>query len=422
MLPTNLKFTAYSRTNNSSSKDLLLHTSDHPTIDYTAVENSTIHSNDKFNKHYVAVFDPATGKLDVTEAKKMIVRPQVRQFQKEQASEDEDSAPVAKPPSRAALTEAFGTKKSKRAIQSIAENRLLARGGDGDDPLSKALLSTLAGEDDDQPDGSALSRSKKPLPPANLSAKNIEDAYPLSTLIIPRPYQDTLTKTSISYWKSRISESKTIKTNVRFVAHRMDYILKSHLAVPNNSFRLQQVQVLRYIELLVQFHKHIMTLSPQRPIPDPSGWPPKTVATFANVSEQEDLLSRLIAHFFPDRKRSHHALTLLRSTILALTLHIPPPSLDSGIGMLVCEPTDIYLDLAIDQKEAVMLFRELGCKVEYATDAELKRWSLSKMRQKIRGADGKEFMPPRPKFAKLRLPLQFPKLSQGKNISPGKRR
>lgn len=386
------------------------------------MESSTVNSNEKYNKHYVAVFDPTTGKLDVTEAKKMIVRPQVRQFQKEQESEDDDTAPAARPPSRAALTEAFGTKKSKRAIQSIAENRLLARGGDGDDPLSKALLSTLAGEDDDQLDVSALSRSSKPLPPANISAQNVEDAYSLSTLIIPHPYKDTLAKTSVSYWESRASKDDTIKTNVRFVAHRVGYLLKAHLALDDNPSRLQQVQVLRYIELLVQLHKHVMTLPAQRPIPELSGWPTKILTTFANVSEQKELLQQLISHFFPDRKRSHHALTLLRSTILALTLHIPPPSLDSGDKMLMSEPTDIYLDLALDQKDAFMLFRELGCKVDFATDAELKKWGLSKLRQKIRGANGKEFTPPRPKFATLRLPLQFPKLSQGKNISPGKRR
>ena len=407
-------FAPYSKAGSSGSKDLLLHSSDHPTIDYTAVESSIVNSNEKHLRHYVAVFDPATEKLDVAEAKKMIVRPQVRQFQKEQESEDKDSAPVAKSPSRAALTEAFGTKKSKKAIQSIAENRLLARGGDGDDPLSKAILSTFAGEDHDQVDATALNRTNKPLPPTNISAQNIEDAYPLTSLIIPQPYKDTLSQTSITYWENRVSTGKAIKTNIRFVAHRVEYLLKAHLASKDNPSRLQQVQLLRYIELLVQLHKYIMTLPAQRRIPTLSGWPSKILAAFANVSEREDLLPRLLAHYFPESTRSHYALTLLRSTILALALHIPPPSLDAGQGMLICEPTDIYLDLALDPKDAFMLCRELGCKVEFATDAELKRWGLSKLARIIRGANGEEFTPPRQKFAKLRLPLQFPKLSQGK--------
>ena len=387
------------------------------------MESVTVNSTEKHSKHYIAVFDPTTGKLDVTEAKKMIVRPQVRQFQTEQDSDDEEeSAPTVKTPSRAALTEAFGTKKSKRAIQSIAENRLLARGGDGDDPLSQAILSTLAGEEDEELDSSALSRSNKPLPPANTSAENIEDAYPLSTLVVPRPYKETLSKISLSYWKERISAGKPVKSPFRFVTNRINWILKAHVSSPVHPTNLRHLQVLRYIELLLHFYKYISTLPAQRPILDPSKWPEKTLATLTSLSEQEDLLPRLISHFFPEKKRTQHALTLFRSSVLALTLHVPPPSFDAGNKILITEPTDISLDLALDQKDTSMLFRELGCKMEPATESELSRWGLSKMTQKLVGADGKEFTPPKPKFAKLRLPLQFPKLSQGKNISPGKRR
>ena len=352
----------------------------------------------------------------------MVVRPHVRKFQTEQEDDNEKhSAPIPKPSSRAALTEAFGTKKSKRAVQSIAENRLLGRGGDGEDELSQAILNTPVGEDDDGAGIPDINRINKPLPRANLIAENIEDAYPLSTLVTPSPHQDTLSNLSIAYWKDRIANSKPVLTSSRFVANRVSYIVQAHLASSDNSSRIQHVQVLRYVEVLLHLHKYVRTLPRSGYFAPPEKWPAKEQTFFANASEQGDHLSKLLSRFFPDRKPSDHAVTLLRSTILALGLHVPPPSLEAGHKMLVCEPTDLSLDLALEQKDIAMLFRELGCKIEPGTDAELARWGLGKMGKTV-GADGKEFTPPKPKFAKLRLPLQFPKLSQGKNISAGKRR
>lgn len=52
---------------------LMLHSSDHPRVDYTAKEDGQ-DGLESHLKHYIGVFDPETGKLDVIEAKKMTVR------------------------------------------------------------------------------------------------------------------------------------------------------------------------------------------------------------------------------------------------------------------------------------------------------------------------------------------------------------
>lgn len=54
-----------------------MQSSTHPQIDYTGREEG---SGDTASllKHYVGVYDPATGKLQVMEARKMVVRATVR--------------------------------------------------------------------------------------------------------------------------------------------------------------------------------------------------------------------------------------------------------------------------------------------------------------------------------------------------------
>lgn len=63
-----------------ATTEVLLHSSAHPKMDYTVREE------DSLQKHYVGVYDPATGKLEVTEARKMEVRAAVREHQ---ATEDQ---------------------------------------------------------------------------------------------------------------------------------------------------------------------------------------------------------------------------------------------------------------------------------------------------------------------------------------------
>lgn len=69
--------------------DLLLHSTSHRTLDYTARENKP-KDGQPLLKHYIGVFDPATGDLQLVEAKKMVVRGAVRA---QQATEDEMRAP-----------------------------------------------------------------------------------------------------------------------------------------------------------------------------------------------------------------------------------------------------------------------------------------------------------------------------------------
>ncbi|KEF60575.1 uncharacterized protein A1O9_02136 [Exophiala aquamarina CBS 119918] len=422
-LPSKAKFHSFSKKNKS---DLLLHSTSHPTIDFTAVETSTSNATEKHIRHYLAIFDPATNELKVTDAKKMTVRSTVRQV--EHAEEDEEegtsSFPPATPFSRAALTEAFGTKKSKKAVASVAENRLLAGSGEhADDPISNAILSTIKDEDDVansvESGNTNLSRSSKPLPQADLSATEIRDVYPLSALVFPAPPYTTLSQMPIAYWRDHIKSKKDVRSRSRFVANRVQYLTQSYLSNPADEHLLLNLQLLRYILLLIELHTYISRLPQRRPIPPPDKWPAKTTS---DSSLSTAFLSNLIARFLPTSQPTTQAKTLLTTTILALTLHIPPPRFQHGSKILITEPTDIALDLALQSTEVSKLFRELGCKLESVSDGDLRAWGLEKVvgkaGRKITDEDGKEITLPRPKFAKLRFPVEFPKVSAGR---PGRR-
>jgi DNA-directed RNA polymerase I subunit RPA49 len=63
----------------AANQELLLHSSSHQKLDYTAREDKT--KGSEVLKHYIGIFDPSTGQLDVVEAKKMVVRGVVRSQQ-----------------------------------------------------------------------------------------------------------------------------------------------------------------------------------------------------------------------------------------------------------------------------------------------------------------------------------------------------
>jgi DNA-directed RNA polymerase I subunit RPA49 len=75
-----------------STTELLLHSSAHQKLDYTAREDAA-DGPDTFLKHYVGVYDPETGKLEVMEARKMVVRGTVRAHKA--AVEEVDPAAVS---------------------------------------------------------------------------------------------------------------------------------------------------------------------------------------------------------------------------------------------------------------------------------------------------------------------------------------
>lgn len=72
-----------------ATTELLLQSSSHPKLDYLAREED-VGGADALLKHYLGVYDPKTGKLEVVEARKMVVRGSVRNHQ----ARAEDTMPM----------------------------------------------------------------------------------------------------------------------------------------------------------------------------------------------------------------------------------------------------------------------------------------------------------------------------------------
>ncbi|ETN40732.1 uncharacterized protein HMPREF1541_05012 [Cyphellophora europaea CBS 101466] len=411
-LPSNIKFETYAT---RSDPRVLLHSSDHDTIDFTAVETRTTSSTESHMKHYVAVYDPTTSHLTVMEARKVAARAQVRQFEKQTDDDHEENAAAPTPgyASRAALTEAFGTKKSKKAVQSIAENRLFALGGSDADPLSHAIHSTVAIDDDGDIDTQEPVRSNKPLPTANLNTEDIREVYPVSSLVFPSGLV-TLESMPIAYWRDRASNNKAIKGLSNFVVNRIVPLLHVQKTTAPSETQAharitQQIQLLRYLELLLQMHVYLARQSPRKRFPPAHQWPEGTVQREFDMS----ILKGVLDHFFPERTANANALTLLRSTILAISLHIPPAGRTPDTNTLVAEPTDIARDLALDREVVTKLYREVGCRIAPLSDTDMKVFNLDKLKGRTDG-DGEPLNFKKVKFAKLKFPVEFPKVSQGR--------
>ena len=84
---------SHSGKSNKSGSELLLHSTAHRTLDYTAREDVP-QTSSQLLRHYIGVYDPQTGKLEVVEAKKMVVRGVVRAKQADASSMGDNSAPM----------------------------------------------------------------------------------------------------------------------------------------------------------------------------------------------------------------------------------------------------------------------------------------------------------------------------------------
>jgi DNA-directed RNA polymerase I subunit RPA49 len=374
-------------------------------IDYTATEDAS--GTEKHLKHYIAVYDPTSGQLQVTDAKAMSVRSSARQ---QEPIHDEGNSPNVTPTtnysSRAALTHAFGTKKSKKAVQSVAENKLLSQGADNpNSPISHALLSSMTareGMDKLMDSATSLIQANKPLPVPDLTTNDIKAFYPLSSLVFPAPASETLSKMPVEEWKACVERKEPISVHSRFVAINSTHVIKAAIANPGNKDVLNTVRILRYLLVLIELARQLPTLHSDKRLP-----PPEKRARWFSGSIPPTLLQKIIEKFCPNGMGpSKYNMTLLRTTILALTLHIPPPSGNSGTGILATQPYDIQQDLNLNPEDVRKLYRELGCRWESASDAELERWGLKTLK------NGNKLLQT-PKFAKLRFPVEFPKPSRG---------
>ncbi|KAL4980231.1 A49-like RNA polymerase I associated factor-domain-containing protein [Aspergillus desertorum] len=406
-----------------ASTELLLQSSEHPKLDFVGREAND--DADSQLKHYVAVVDPASKTWEFVEVRRVTLRGAVKRAaeadEEQEESEDEEMRTMRE--QRTDLTYTFGTKKSRKATQSMAENAQLSNAPSGAATAAEsALLESMPAESalDIATKSAAVQaevQAAKPLPQANLDAKHPSEVYPLETLI-PNG-KVTLRQLPIKDWQDTISAGLTVATTSRYVSSRIDDIVES-----GNTTHLQ---ILRFVLALLELaralrsgkgrgNKRLPGRDDLRRILSGGSKSTSNNNTDNLSSSQatipDPVIDGIRRKFAPGGSTvSKNDLTLLETTICALTLHLPPQPVKDGVptpnggnapNEMATDPSDLRDDLQLDNAKITQYFRELGCRVDKPRETEFAKFG-------IRG--GKAEAATR-RVARLRIPVEFPKVSR----------
>lgn len=328
---------------------------------------------------------------------------------------------------RTALTNTFGTKQSRKAVQSMQENAQLSNAPAGTvTEAGAALISSLpagvASGMAKATDVQAEVQAAKPLPQPDLTAAHPADVYPLETLV-PGGVATLRQLNGVDEWKQQVDAGLEVTTGSRFVANRV-------VAVANAD-NATQLQLLRLIQMLLEFDHSLKRMGGGKGAGPGSKRLParndlRRILSSTTGTTSKDEESESSENDLPDavidavRRRfapsggwlSKHDLTLLHTTICALSLHIPPqPAKDGGSSSLggnapnelATDPSDLRDDLRLDANTVQQYFRELGCRIDKPRETEFKKWNIK---------GGKAEAQAR-RVARLRIPVEFPKVSRG---------
>jgi DNA-directed RNA polymerase I subunit RPA49 len=371
-----------------ATTELLLHSNAHSKLEYTAREEQETGGPNALLKHYVGVYDPETGKLEVMEARRMVVRGVVRAHQ---ATADEDTPTVSTDTIRLVETvlmrplqnvreqrndlgRAFGTKKAKKALASITENAI-SRGNDPGktDASTQAMIAAMSKAAEGmatREELNAQADASKPRPKANLSATDIKDVYTVDSLI----GMEIFKAVPVLEWQQAIKAKKEIVVSSQYVAHRINKCASS----------TEKLRILRYLLLLIEIHKgSIAKFGRGKMLPKRDDM--KKIAG----GMPEPVVESARRQFSSDGYVSKYQSDLLTTHICALACLVDNYTVDMY---------DLQLDLRMELKPMSQFFHEIGAKTTALPEGYRKELGLDKA-----GAAQR-------KLARLKLPLDFPKI------------
>ncbi|KAJ5417330.1 uncharacterized protein N7487_000880 [Penicillium crustosum] len=403
------------------SSEMLLQSSDHAKMDFVGREG-TGDDTDSQVKHYVAVIDPERKTWKVVEVRRATLRGAVRSRKSEEDSDEEMPLPTPSEPNNPARPcnpwprtpnsptppPAPSHKPAQPLISSLPANT--ASG------LAKALAMQ------------AEVQAAKPLPTPNLAVSHPSDVYTIETLV-PGSHSTLSQLNGVDEWKTQVEAGLGVTTVSRYVSNRVAAVV--------NSDNTTHLQVLRFIQLLIEFGRSLKNaganakgggpgskrLPPRedlrRILSNTTGssvTKPKPGAAAESASTDllpESVIDAVRRRFAPSGGYvSKNDFTLLHTTICALSLHIPPqPARDGGSSSLggnapnelATDPSDLRDDLRLDPNTIHQYFRELGCRIDKPRETEFAKWNIKGGRAEAHAR----------RVARLRVPVEFPKVSRG---------
>ena len=241
-----------------STPELLLHSSAHPKLDYIAREEYS-NGSESHLKHYIGVYDPEAGKLQLVQARKLVIRSALRSSGDEDKDSDSDSDKdiVNKLSARSNLGLAFGTKKSQKAIRALTTNAIKASptkstsqtSGTGRalDPLASAVVSSMAQSTSSMPTREQMQADideNKPIPKPNMTAEQPEGIYPVEQLV---GGTNNLRSMNVQELMDKVKAGEDVRTKSLFVSNRLRAVVLSD--------DVKRVKTLRYLLLLLEWYK-----------------------------------------------------------------------------------------------------------------------------------------------------------------------
>ncbi|GAB0133564.1 hypothetical protein EsDP_00001971 [Epichloe bromicola] len=360
------------KSKNGFTKELLLHSRTHQTLDYTAREEEPSGSARLLN-HFVGVYDPKNGKLDVVEAKRMVVRGLVRAKQVAEMSTSESEIDKSTMERRIDLGQTFGTKKAKKAIREKALNAIAPQRKAGDapaeiNPAGKAVLQSVGQITTQMSTKEQLQAEvdeAKPVPKANLDAQDIQDVYDPNSII----GADILNLVPIREWQERAQHKEGIQTVSRFVAARVN-------AIATNNDAITRLRVLRYFNFVLTFYLST-TPGKQR---STRKVPPRDKLRELLSPAPEAVVENIRRKFSDAGVLRKFHIDLLKAHCCAFACIVDNFEVDTQ---------NLRDDLRLDQRGINNYFHEIGCRV----------------RPVSKKAEGGQTI----QVARLTLPLHFPK-------------
>ncbi|KAF4548181.1 A49-like RNA polymerase I associated factor-like protein [Elsinoe fawcettii] len=348
-----------------TSKSLLLQSSEHPLLDYTA------HSDNRGTlSHYIGIYDPAEQVVQLVPAYATTLRSTLRSEAAEIQAQN-DNAARNRLKQREELGLEFGTKKAKKAITSKTINAIT---GDSARGVEQAILGDVGDAAAAIPVKSERDEEilkAKPIPKPNLEATTPDKVYPITHLIHP----GDLRALTVKDWQEKVKTGADVQLSSRFVAHRLRRVVAKD--------NVQMLKALKYLLLLIEFVGVLKVVKSGRKVPPNdqlkerlSDWP-------------ETLVDNVRRKFAEGGELNKWHVDNIMTHMAAISLYIDGQRSDTH---------DLREDLQMENKQMSQYFSELGCKIRAPTEKEYPEFGITNKAQAAQR-----------KVAVLKIPLEFPK-------------
>ncbi|EGO02918.1 hypothetical protein SERLA73DRAFT_165847 [Serpula lacrymans var. lacrymans S7.3] len=275
---------------------------------------------------------------------------------------------------RAALGETFGTKKAKAAIKARERNKVDAAAMEGvaghlQDRIEQNTMALPT-----QEEAKATADSARLIPPYNPDAFDAEGVYPLHNVIPEVEWRALSTSALIA--------ANDDQNRVALLPYQRSSWVNQHLRVVFSAStpKKSDIKILLYIAAMLAFRASTFKRIDKQAVHEKLHGVPSVII--------DGLLSRFTetARGSTDAQTTTQTQTTILTYMFALCLRVDDFSTDTTL---------IAADLSQPVTKINTLFRSLGCKIEKATQTDLKRLGLPNSASET-------------KRAVLRMPLTFP--------------